>query len=164
VKRNSTSSLLLCLILVGSLSGAHAQESGLGPTNLTSLAWLSGHWLSVDEDGRLEELWMTPAAGVMPGLNRSISADGSKVGFEFLRITEADGVITYHASPGGRCPATPFVLVSVSASAAVFENAEHDFPQRILYRREGDRLTAAIEGTVDGRERSREWVFSLVSD
>ena len=40
----------------------------------------------------------------------------------------------------------------------VFENPEHDFPQRIVYWREGDRvLHARIEGVIKGKERKDEW-------
>jgi hypothetical protein len=36
----------------------------------------------------------------------------------------------------------------------VFENAAHDFPQRVLYRREAaDRLVARIEGLRNGQPR-----------
>jgi hypothetical protein len=42
----------------------------------------------------------------------------------------------------------------------VFENEAHDFPQRVIYRREGDRLLARIEGKIGGKERSADWIFN----
>jgi hypothetical protein len=39
----------------------------------------------------------------------------------------------------------------------VFENKEHDFPQRILYWRGKGALHARIEGLRDGQPRSLEW-------
>ena len=44
----------------------------------------------------------------------------------------------------------------------MFENAAHDFPQRVLYWREGEFLKARIEGTLKGKERAQEWRFSPV--
>jgi hypothetical protein len=42
----------------------------------------------------------------------------------------------------------------------VFENPDHDFPQRILYWLEdADVLRARIEGTEDGENRGVEWTF-----
>jgi hypothetical protein len=41
----------------------------------------------------------------------------------------------------------------------VFENPGHDFPQRLIYRRDGDRLTARIEGQAGGRTRTVEWAY-----
>ena len=41
-----------------------------------------------------------------------------------------------------------------SANEVVFENPQHDFPQRIIYTlKDGGRLTAAIEGTKNGKTR-----------
>jgi hypothetical protein len=59
--------------------------------------------------------------------------------------------------PGGRSPATPFTLKTMARERVVFENAAHDFPQRIIYWRDGDTLRARIEGAVDGKSRSMEW-------
>lgn len=40
----------------------------------------------------------------------------------------------------------------------VFENREHDFPQRIIYWLDDDgSLRARIEGTIGGQSRSQEW-------
>jgi len=45
-------------------------------------------------------------------------------------------------------------------NSVVFENPEHDFPQRILYRLDGGMLHARIEGVVDGEPLSSEWTWS----
>ena len=36
---------------------------------------------------------------------------------------------------------------------------KHDFPQRIMYWREGETLVARIEGKTKGEPRSVEWKF-----
>jgi hypothetical protein len=61
--------------------------------------------------------------------------------------------------PNGRAPATPFAMTSHAEQRAVFENPEHDFPQRIVYERDGDMMAARIEGPIDGRTESMEWRF-----
>ena len=49
-------------------------------------------------------------------------------------------------------PGTDFKLVRTRGQEAVFENSEHAFPQRIIYRRNQDgSLTARIEGDRGGR-------------
>jgi hypothetical protein len=51
------------------------------------------------------------------------------------------------ASPKGRCPATDFKLTHLAGQEATFENPEHDFPKRIIYRKNFDgSLTAIIDG------------------
>ena len=72
--------------------------------------------------------------------------------------TTEGGSLVYLASPKGRQPPTPFALKSVTADGVVFENTEHDFPQRIIYQRgpEGG-LTMRIEGLENGREKTMQW-------
>ena len=108
----------------------------------------------------MEEFWTTPDGGVMVGLHRDVFPNKASF-FEFLRVAETDRGLTYTASPRGT-GTTEFVLVSLGSQRVVFENLEHDFPQRIIYRREHDRLTASIEGEVDGAVKSSEWTWDLV--
>jgi hypothetical protein len=79
--------------------------------------------------------------------------------FEFLRIeTRPDGVY-YVAQPRG-ADATAFRLTRVSDTEAVFENPAHDFPKRIIYRKQADGgLIARIEGDGSEKEKAQEFKF-----
>ncbi len=90
---------------------------------------------------------MAPEGGVMLGVSRVISERGTQ--FEFLRIAPNGEGLAYLASPRGK-PAVAFQLVESAEGHAVFANPEHDFPQRITYRRDGDTLTARVEARRDG--------------
>jgi hypothetical protein len=104
----------------------------------------------------MEEHWTEPAGGILLGLHRDVK-EGRTVLFEFLRIEETPDAVTYWASPKGR-PATPFKLVEHAEKRVVFENKDHDFPQRILYWIDADgSLAARIEGTLGGKSSSEEW-------
>lgn len=129
--------------------------------SIDSLAWMAGHW-SCDEDGHVtEEIWMKPAGGMMPGINRSCTARG-KASFECLRIVQSRKSITYIANPGGSGE-TEFMLKETGEQSVTFENSGHDFPQTIVYRREGNTMTARIEGTINGQQESMEWKWQLVA-
>ena len=94
----------------------------------------------------------------MVGHSVSVTPRG-RVEFEMLRIAAVDGVAAYHAQPGGR-PATVFKAVEADDQHVVFQNLENDFPQRIIYRREGaDVMIARIEGPMNGQEQGMEWRF-----
>ena len=81
----------------------------------------------------------------MMGMSRTIAGDKT-VEFEYLRIEQRESGIYYVAHPKARCPGTDFKLMRVSSSEAVFENPEHDFPKRIIYRKTAaDALTASID-------------------
>lgn len=123
---------------------------------LADLAFMAGHW----SDGTTEEVWLAPKGGLMLGMNRTVA--NGKTFFENLRIEESGGKIIYLASPGGK-PATPFPLQSVQGKRAVFENAAHDFPQRIIYELDArGRLVATVEGNVNGKPRRESWTWSRV--
>ena len=124
---------------------------------LREVAFLAGHWLGESGQVEMEEIWTTPKGGVMLGLHRDV-APGKPAFFEFLRIIEREGVVVYVASPMGS-GATEFTLAKIEVNFVVFENLEHDYPQRIVYRRDGDRLTARIEGEIDGKLEVNEWTW-----
>ena len=95
-----------------------------------SLSWMAGSWSTTRNGVREEEHWMAPRASIMVGMNR-IASETKLRGFEYFRIeTRADGVF-YVSSPGGK-PPTPFKLKECGPGHVTFENAEHDFPQRVV--------------------------------
>jgi len=125
---------------------------------ITQLAWLSGHWAGNNGERWTEEHWLEPRGGMILGVNRSGNAAAARA-FEFLRIqTEEDGSLIYWASPGGR-PPVPFTLSEQGEQSATFENHENDFPQRILYQREGDVLEVTISDA--SGYRTMRWSWTL---
>ena len=114
---------------------------------LTDIAWIAGDWQTAPGGRRqIEEHWTQVAGGSMMGVSRTVAGDKT-VEFEYLRIEQrADGIF-YVAHPKARCPGTDFKLTKASATEAVFENPQHDFPKRIIYRKgPDDALTASIDG------------------
>ena len=118
---------------------------------LDDLAWLCGAW---GQDKTIIESWLAPQNGLMLGVNRTPGAPGSRPFFEFLRIEARPEGTFYVASPLGRA-ATEFELVEIGDRHVVFENPEHDFPQRIAYRLDGDDLTAEISAGEGDDKKSR---------
>jgi hypothetical protein len=110
--------------------------------------WMTGAWVRSDGDKWADEYWTPPRAGVMIGASRS--GKGETLQFwEHMRIVrEADGKFAFWAIAGDQKPVR-FVAVKMSAAEIVFENPEHDFPQRIRYWREGEELKARIS-LIDG--------------
>ena len=132
------------------------------PPRIASLDWMAGAWMHEDARSRVLETWLGPAHGLMVAANLT-TFPGARKSFEFLRIADTADGFSLHASPGGR-PPTEFRLKESSARRVVFENTAHDFPQRVIYWREGDSLMARIEGTLRGAPRHEEWKFKPVSD
>ena len=108
-------------------------------------AFMAGCWSGEHADTRRSsyEVWIAPKAERMLGVSQAVRPDRTE--FEFLRIERTAGQVDYVAQPSGR-PPTRFRLNDASATHAEFANAEHDFPQRIRYTREGDLLRAELSG------------------
>jgi len=150
--------LALLTILFGAVAFGSQERSKMQPT-LETISWLAGQWQEENERGLTEELWMPARGRMMLGVNRT-SKDANRTGdFEYLRIAQHKGNITYYASPGG-AEATGFELTEADDKHVVFENPEHDFPKRIEYRLDGKKLTATISGDKPGPS----WVFTRVGD
>ncbi len=120
--------------------------------------WMAGYWLSC-EAGEVAESWTGAGVGVLLGATLT---QGEQAGFEFLRIAEnGNGGYSYFSMPNGRSPATEFVMVANASGRAVFENLEHDFPQRIIYQRRGERLHARIENA--SGVQGMDWNYRLTT-
>ena len=146
--------LMLALAVVSSLSAGRTEQASK-PT-LDSLAWLAGSWVGTVGGIDMEEHWTAAKGNSMIGLHRDVGK-GRTLGFEFLRIEQQGEQIVYLSMPNGRSPATPFPVKEVSSTRVVFENPAHDFPQRIIYWKDGNDLRARIEGTMNGKAGSEEW-------
>lgn len=157
--RIKISILMFGLVSIAGFTPLTAEGTATGEPSLEALSWLAGCWENLPGERVSEECWMAPRGGVILGLNRSLGR-GGKASFEFLRIAlEESGAIVYHASPGGR-PSTPFRLVESTADTAVFENPEHDFPQRITYRlAEDGLLRVRVEAEKEGKMQGFELVW-----
>ena len=121
------------------------------------LGWLAGYWLSCADGRETSETWSDRRGGVM--LGSSLTRRGERVGWEQMRIEESDGRLAFVAQPQGAAAPTVFPLVRSGPGEAVFENPQHDFPQRVIYRRDGDSLTGRIEGRTARGESAAEWRY-----
>ena len=149
--------LLALPVMVSPSSAQEAPSLTQGGASIADLSWLAGHWYGQLRAVRMEELWLPPDAGLMLGIHREVQPDGDSF-FEFLRISSEEGNLVYYASPEGK-EAVPFPLKELSEEWVVFENLENEFPQRIIYLREGKQLHARIEGERGGRMESQSWIW-----
>lgn len=120
------------------------------------VSWMAGYWLDCSEDREVSETWSDPRAGLSVG--HAVTVSGGDVSFEVSHVGPTPQGFAYVAQPGGT-PPTVFVLAESGPARAVFANAENDFPTRVIYERDGDALTARIEGEIGGQARSMEWRF-----
>ena len=144
--------VMACVAGFATLAAANAED--VSP--FARMSWMEGKWTGEQDGMKLEEHWTSAEGDGLVGMHKDVKA-GKMVSFEFFRIERHPDGVFYMTSPHGN-PATPFKLVKQDDRRVVFENPEHDFPQRILYwsDRSGT-LSARIEGTYNGKPESEEW-------
>ena len=152
----------LALVLLAGLfvcsEGISIHTSAQAAYDIADLAWISGDWQTPSgQKAQIEEHWTAPAGASMMGLSRTV-AQGKTVEFEYLRIEQRADGIYYVAHPKARCPGTDFKLTSLTGKEAVFENPEHDFPKRIIYRKSAD---GSLVASIDGGPGTKTLLFSF---
>ena len=128
--------------------------------DISRLAWMTGCWMQVRANGRVDEQWMAPGGGMMLGMSRTLK-DGKVREFEFLRIAPGpNGRLAFVAKPSGQAEAA-FPLKEITRDMVVFEDPAHDFPQRILYKRVDDStIIGRIEGQIGGQARAIDYPYT----
>lgn len=120
--------------------------------------WLIGNWTN-DMDGvRVTEIW-EKGEGVLLGKSYSIRNNDTISSERIQLIQEGDHMwyipVVKNQNEG---EIVKFKLTSLTTNQLVFENPEHDFPQKIHYTLiNNDSLLAEISGVIQGKEQSEKF-------
>lgn len=157
----------LLLFATGGIAHAVSAPPSLQQSSsLDGLRFMTGCWRGqfgsgAAGPGTIEEYYSTPTSNMIIGVTRFMRA-GRTVDFEFTRIMASDSGVTLMPQPRGR-PPTSFRMTASDSSSALWENPQHDFPQKISYRRiAGDSIIAAIEGPGQNGTQRMEWRMGKV--
>ena len=122
-----------------------------------------GKWKMEIENVEVYEEWELVNENELVGISYSMK-DGVKNINESLYLKKFADQWAYVAVPKNQNMAL-FTLIAHSPKKLLFENKEHDFPQNISYEfHKGGRMTAAIEGDVNGETKRQEFSFKLVEN
>jgi hypothetical protein len=143
-----TRAIALLVFCAGCATGS-TPKAPLNPLN-----FLVGQWVSCNGEQQTFETWTLEGAH-LTGTNRTVR-DGEQLHSEGLTIQEQKLGYSYIASPQGQAT-TAFALMKLGKNHARFQNAKHDYPQVIEYRRDGNTLTATISRSDGSKSRSRRF-------
>ena len=134
-----------------------ARESA-DDARFAQLTWIAGEWQR-EADGKIyRESWEVAHALQLNGRAYKI-VDGDTTVTELLSLEQIGDDIFYIPIVPHNPGPVKFKLVRVDESEAVFENMAHDYPNRIIYRRQEDGgLHARIEGKTAG-ENARDFYY-----
>ena len=68
-----------------------------------------------------------------------------------MRLEQRDDGIYFVSKPKENAEDTAFKLIRSTLNDVVFENKVHDFPQRVIYKLQGTKMTGRIEGINNGK-------------
>jgi hypothetical protein len=132
------------------------------PSRLSRLGWMLGEWQAEMPEGVFTEKWQKETDTSYSGEGVLIARNGEVLFTEQLRVEQRDGVIWYMPTIASQNNGKPvlFKEKTFTDEEIVFENPEHDFPQRITYRKPTDNtLYARVEGKQKGKDAVEEFNF-----
>lgn len=130
----------------------------LAAEDIGKVSFLAGCWEGPDG----EEHWMKPRGGTMLGIFRD-ARNPKNVFTEFMLIREEQGTLVLNVQLRMASTSTAFRLKKLAKEEVVFENPQHDYPQRIMYKIGDDgQLHARIEGTDKGKVRAFDFPMSAI--
>ena len=129
----------------------------LPSTSVNDVAWIAGCWDLTRDNRHVVEHWLPVEGETMMGMSRTV-VNGKTTEWEFLIIRNGAKGLEYVAKPSGQAEAV-FTATTASATEVVFENPSHDFPKKIIYTRNGESLTASIEGPMNGKTRRIDFPY-----
>lgn len=130
--------------------------------HLADMAWMAGDWTEEAPGAVTRETWLAPRDGLMAGVGQTYRP-GKPPRVEFMTISEGPQGLVFTGVVDAQAPIR-FTLKSAEGGKAVFENPEHDFPNRVIYWRCDADLCGRIEGARDGKARSADWRYRRVSE
>ncbi|MGL5891985.1 MAG: DUF6265 family protein [Bacteroidia bacterium] len=151
-------SFLLALLLV----------SGCGTySSLDDFSWMLGNWSHTDEKNGVDfhESWSRSGANTFSGTGVAVDFNGDTLFKETLKLELIDGVPYYVATVPKNPGPVLFRLVESSKQLAIFENKDHDFPQRIRYELDpANKLQVRLDGVEAGKPKIERLKFERITD
>lgn len=131
--------------------------------SVKDMQWLTGWWQNVTPGGTVFEAWemngeaLTGKGGFIKGSDTMIS--------ETIVLEQQGSDLVYLPTVkdqnDGR--AVPFKLTMAAADSFVFENPQHDFPSKIVYKKISETaLVARISGKIEGKEQAEAFELTKV--
>ncbi|WP_276132634.1 DUF6265 family protein [Polluticoccus soli] len=159
--------LLLPVLLLTACSDEIAQtasgtEEHVIDRRINNVRWMLGEWVKEMPNGVFVEKWQEETDTSYIGEGTFTTNNGDVMFSEKLRLEQRGDELWYIPTVANQNNAQPvlFKETKIVDNEAVFENPEHDFPQRIIYKRTSDStLYARIEGKQGGQDAKEEFNF-----
>jgi hypothetical protein len=152
------------LLLVISCNSVSVKENKINESKsvlskIKQMDWIIGNWENITKDGSLYEIWTKTNDTIYSGRSFMIAYNDT-VFSESISLELRKNELFYIPTVSDQNNTQPinFKFISIENNEIIFENKEHDFPQRIIYKNpESDSLYARVEGNDNGKFRKEEF-------
>lgn len=159
-----TSTLLVVLALIASCNDSKQQQAttftdtAIRPMPVTlpvlrQAEWLLGNWGGATAEGVIYESWAVQNDSTFAGTGLFLIRNDT-VSREQLILRQSGNMLYYVPTVNNQNDGKPVVFTStaISPDSLIFENAAHDYPQKIAYYKSGsDSILAVISGMQKGK-------------
>jgi len=159
--RKCTIAIYLLFVLV---CEAMAQQPVFTANEFKPLHGLTGLWKMDGKRGAIYEEWQVSGDNQLTGRSYKLNNNDTMV-LENVVISLQGKAIFYTPvvrDQNNRQP-VPFKLISYNNNKYIFENKEHDYPQRVIYELvSANDLHARIEGSKNGKEMGSDFNYNRI--
>lgn len=131
---------------------ALSQDKNITESPLEKLDWIVDRWIYTDSKEITYENWVKTNDSLYSGESYTVR-DGDTVFNEQLKIGKVGDDVYYTAIVKHHPGPVTFKLIDIDNNRAVFENPEHDFPNRITY---GLRDNSILYAKAEGKNKNGE--------
>lgn len=127
---------------------------------LEKMSWLIGQWENTTTEGHLTETWNKVNDSTFTGQAYFIINKKDTVHNESIVLTQVGDDLIYRPTVKGQNndEAVDFKLTSEAENSFSFENPEHDYPQKIVYKKINEKsLVATISGKQQGKPSTESY-------
>lgn len=153
----------ICLLFVF-VTISIAQQPVYTATEFKPLHGLTGLWKMDGKRGALYEEWKVSGDNQLKGRSYKINNNDTMVLENVIISLQGDAIFyTPVVRDQNNQQPVPFKLISYNNNRYVFENKEHDYPQRVIYELvSSNELRARIEGSNKGKESGSDFNYTRV--
>jgi hypothetical protein len=139
-----------------------SQNKNISESTFGKLGWIVNKWMYKEGDNVTFENWVKLNDELFSGESYTVK-DGDTILNEQLKIEKIGDDVYYTAIVKHNPGPVHFKLIEHGENKAVFENPEHDFPNRIIYElKEGNFLYARVEGkNKKGEDVTGEFFYTM---
>lgn len=158
IKHIAFAPLIIAVVLLSSGLLYSQDDTGMMP--------VEGRWLMDIGGIKIYEIWEKQADGSLKGISYLLE-DGDSTFLEALELKSVSGKIIYSAVIEGQNEGKPvdFELTGADDNIYIFENNEHDFPQKIVYElRKNGVLNASISGKKGDKTKTVNFNYKKITE